>query len=249
MSFKEFIDNDFFHDTPIGTIKSYFNDNPDDINRHIEFEFTNTTKYGDLLLSPLRIAVRRNFPLETIKYLVEIGADIYDDKFMDETIPHTAISEGNHNESVKYLLELYDYVDLNKKCKRGHTFIQMIFTHGYCVDILENVNYSSLNLSLITCDDFHQAVMTGYVENIRFLVENGYDLKAKYYHINHDNINGFNVLFSSLTTDNNIEITKYLVEDCCVDVNEKNVNGDTLLSLAKEYPNTKETIKFLNKFI
>ena len=178
--------------------------------------------------------------LETVKYLVEHGADVNAKTKDGWTALMIASKYANNLETVKYLIEKGSDVNA-KKTKDGWTALMIASTTP---DNLETVKYlveHGADVNVKALKTYVTALLIAayakQFETVKFLVEHGADVNAMIM----DGKTALMLLASR--TPNDLSLMKLLVEHGA-DVNVKDKNGWTALIWASYHGNF-ETVKYL----
>ena len=131
--------------------------------------------------TPLHMAVVNNFP-EIVKELLSHNADVNHATLQGETPLHTAVIK-NFPEIVKELLS--NNADVNRVTSEGYTPLSIAALYGY-IDIAQSLMKSNKidtdNDANILIQTLHLAAMSGHVEVIKYLIQNGVSVDAKDYY-------------------------------------------------------------------
>uniref|UniRef100_A0A6P7GM07 Uncharacterized protein LOC114338408 n=1 Tax=Diabrotica virgifera virgifera TaxID=50390 RepID=A0A6P7GM07_DIAVI len=221
---------------------------------------------------PVHMMYVTDYDIKFLKYLKEKGANLCISNNQKQTLVHKAVKSGGLK-VLQYLVEDCK-LDVNVSDVDGNLPAHRAAELGY-VETLKYLKDKGANLSISNNQNqtlVHKAVESGGLKVLRYLVEDckldvnvsdvdgnlpahkaaelGYVETLKYLKGKGANLSISNnqkqTLVYKATQSGDLEVLKYLVEDCKMDVNVSDVNGNLPVHMAVEFSDV-EILKYLKE--
>uniref|UniRef100_A0A6P7GI33 Uncharacterized protein LOC114338419 n=1 Tax=Diabrotica virgifera virgifera TaxID=50390 RepID=A0A6P7GI33_DIAVI len=213
------------------------------------------------------------YTIEILKYLKENGANLSISNSEKQTLVHKA-AQSDNLKALQYLVEDCK-MDVNVSDVDGNFPVHMVHISYYTIEILKYLKENGANLSISNSEKqtlVHKAAQSGDLEALEYLVEdckmdvNASDvhgnlpahmasefgdhvlkyLKEKGANLSVSNNQNQTLVHKAAQSDN-LKALQYLVEDCKMDVNVSDVDGNFPVHMVHISYYTIEILKYLKE--